>query len=159
VGTDPVLARTAVQVAEAATVRDFAPGPVHMTGNPLDVALSGKGFFVVNTAQGARYTRNGSFTVHRDGYTGTQPGQGGQGDGGGLQINSQTGADVEVGTDGSIAVDGQVAGTLKVVDFGATPALLPEGSSLFAPVPGTAPQPLDPRDVQITPRSLEGANV
>ena len=52
-----------VQVTQSLT--DFAQGSLMKTDNPLDVAIEGEGFFVVNTPTGARYTRNGNF--HLDG--------------------------------------------------------------------------------------------
>jgi flagellar basal-body rod protein FlgG len=52
---------TAVQVT--GTVTDFTPQPLKDTGEPLDFAISGEGFFAVQTAQGTRYTRNGQFGV------------------------------------------------------------------------------------------------
>jgi flagellar basal-body rod protein FlgF len=50
---------TAVQVTGIVT--DFAPQPLKDTGEPLDFAINGDGFFAVQTAQGTRYTRNGQF--------------------------------------------------------------------------------------------------
>ena len=64
----PPALRAAAQVTEAETVRDFSQGPVHATGNPLDVAVTGEGFFVVATPRGERYTRQGGFGLeHGDG--------------------------------------------------------------------------------------------
>jgi flagellar basal-body rod protein FlgF len=50
---------TAVQVDTIET--DFTPAPLRQTGEPLDFAISGDGFFAVQTARGVRYTRNGQF--------------------------------------------------------------------------------------------------
>ena len=54
-------ASTAVQVTGIVT--DFTPQPLKDTGEPLDFAISGEGFFAVQTGQGTRYTRNGQFGV------------------------------------------------------------------------------------------------
>jgi flagellar basal-body rod protein FlgG len=56
---------TAVQVDNIET--DFSPRPSRETGEPLDFAITGEGFFAVQTAQGARYTRNGQFTLDPQG--------------------------------------------------------------------------------------------
>jgi flagellar basal-body rod protein FlgF len=56
---------TAVQVDAVET--DFSPRPARETGEPLDFAISGEGFFVVQTAQGVRYTRNGQFSLDPQG--------------------------------------------------------------------------------------------
>ena len=53
---------------------DYAQGALHPTGNPLDVALEGKGFFAVDGPSGPLYTRNGSFRLAADGTLGTQDG-------------------------------------------------------------------------------------
>ena len=45
------------------TIRDYSNGSLQFTNNPLDVAIDGEGFFVVNTGEGERYTRNGHFRV------------------------------------------------------------------------------------------------
>ena len=56
---------TAVQVDEIVT--DFTPRPARDTGEPLDFAITGEGFFAVQTAQGVRYTRNGQFALDPQG--------------------------------------------------------------------------------------------
>src|SRR5215469_13756093 len=53
-GTDP-----SSYVDIVGNARDMAQGPLTRTGNPLDVALNGDGFFAVTTAAGTQYTRNG----------------------------------------------------------------------------------------------------
>jgi flagellar basal-body rod protein FlgG len=154
---DSVLGRTSQQVVAAETVRDFSPGPIHETGNPLDVALSGDGFFVVNTARGERYTRQGSFSLDGQGYLVTARGDRVQGDGGDINIGEH---DIRIGEDGSIFADDQPVGRLKVVGFGDKPALVPEGDALFAPAnPQVTPTTLDTAQVQIAQAHLEGANV
>ena len=153
---DPVLGRTAAQVVETATVRDFSQGPVRPSGNPLDAAILGEGFFAVATPRGERYTRAGSFTRDGDGYLVTQHGERVQGEQGDLQLGV---GEAAIGGDGTVVVDGARVGRLKVVGFGAEPALLPEGATLFAPVPGTAATPLDASAVQLEGGALEGANV
>lgn len=50
-------------VALGKTVTDMTPGTIQETGEPLDFAISGNGFFAVQTAQGVRYTRDGQFTA------------------------------------------------------------------------------------------------
>src|SRR5207249_3833634 len=120
------------------------------------VAVNGDGFFVVATARGERYTRQGSFSRDGDGYLVTQHGERVQGDGGDLRIGD---GDVAIGEDGTVAVDGSATGRLKVVSFGAHPGLVPEGAALFAPAPGIAPTPLDATAVSLEPSALEGANL
>jgi hypothetical protein len=66
-GTGDVIGRqsTAVQVASIET--DFTPAAARDTGEPLDFAITGEGFFAVQTPQGVRYTRNGQFALDAQG--------------------------------------------------------------------------------------------
>jgi flagellar basal-body rod protein FlgF len=66
-GTGAVIGRqsTAVQVASIET--DFTPAAARDTGEPLDFAITGEGFFAVKTPQGVRYTRNGQFALDAQG--------------------------------------------------------------------------------------------
>jgi flagellar basal-body rod protein FlgF len=82
---------TAVQVDRIET--DFTPKPSRDTGEPLDFAIAGEGFFGVRTAQGVRYTRNGQFTVSPQGLLVTA-----QGD----QVLGRNGRTVQVGADGRV---------------------------------------------------------
>src|ERR687892_687461 len=63
---------TAVQVDAIET--DFSPRPARETGEPLDFAITGEGFFAVQTAAGVRYTRNGQFAVSPQGLLVTAQG-------------------------------------------------------------------------------------
>jgi flagellar basal-body rod protein FlgF len=82
---------TAVQVDDIQT--DFTPKPSRETGEPLDFAITGEGFFGVRTAQGVRYTRNGQFTVSPQGLLVTA-----QGD----PVLGRGGRTVRVGGDGRV---------------------------------------------------------
>jgi len=156
ISLDPVLGRTAAQVAEVASVRDFAQGAVRSSGNPLDVAISGEGFFAVATPRGERYTRQGSFALDGEGYLVTQHGERVQGDGGDIAVG---GGDIAIGDDGSITSDGLAVGRIKVVSFGPKPALVPEGAALFAPVRGATATPVDATAVRLQPAAVEASNV
>src|SRR2546428_8462505 len=152
----PPPLRAAAQVTEAETVRDFSQGPVHATGNPLDLAVSGQGFFVVATPRGERYTRQGSFGLDGEGYLVTEHGDRVQGENGDVRVGT---GDVAIGDDGQVSVDGISVGRLKLVDFGERPALVPEGNALFAPAPGAAGVPLDANATHVEQGALEAANV
>ncbi len=58
----------------ASTFTDLQPGPLQTTGNPLDVAIEGQGFFAVQTPQGVRYTRAGAFQMNAEGILVTRQG-------------------------------------------------------------------------------------
>jgi flagellar basal-body rod protein FlgF len=82
---------TAVQVDDIET--DFTPKPSRETGEPLDFAITGEGFFGVRTAQGVRYTRNGQFTVSPQGLLVTAEGD---------PVLGRGGKAVRVGADGRV---------------------------------------------------------
>lgn len=118
---------------------DFSSGTLQKSDNPLDVALDGDGFFVVNTPQGTAYTRQGNFhrgaagkLVNADGYEV-------QGKNGAINV---TGGRVEIGNGGVVTVDGTAAGTLAQVDFPKPYALTKAGGGLFVPSdPQAVPTP------------------
>jgi flagellar basal-body rod protein FlgF len=115
------------------TVTDFAQGPIRESGNPLDAALSGPGFFVVTTPQGERYTRQGQFQLDPAGFLVTAAGHRVQGAGGrDVQL---AGGRVEIDANGGITVDGTPSAQLRLVDFAEPGALAPEGSALFVATP------------------------
>ena len=164
--TDPIVRETGAQVDQVATVRDFSQGAVRNSGNPLDVAITGDGFFTVNTPRGERYTRQGNFSLDAEGFLVTAHGERVQGDGGDIQLGSSSGTGTGKGTgtaaigeDGTVSLDGAPVGRLKVVSFGDKPQLVAEGNSLFAPARGAAANPLDATATHLAPESVEAANV
>ena len=66
--------QSAIDVAPGPGHLDFRPGSMEKTGRDLDFAIEGRGFFVVDTPQGARYTRNGNFQLAADGTVTTADG-------------------------------------------------------------------------------------
>jgi flagellar basal-body rod protein FlgF len=75
------------------TVTDMAPGPTRDTGEALDFAIEGNGFFAVQTANGLRYTRNGQFSVSANGTLVTSRGD---------QVLGQNGQPVRAGAKGAV---------------------------------------------------------
>ncbi|AFI31566.1 flagellar hook-basal body protein [Borrelia crocidurae] len=72
--TAPVVGKLGTGVEESEIYTSFEQGPLKITGNSLDLALTEEGFFVVQTPEGERYTRNGSFTLGREGILITKDG-------------------------------------------------------------------------------------
>ena len=127
------------------------------TGNSLDLALSGKGFFAVNGPSGPLYTRNGSFQLSPNGQLTTSEGYAVL-DTNGQPIQSQSQAPIEVGTDGTITQSGQTLGQLQVVDFPDTAVLQKMGNSYFMPSnPKAVPVPAP--DTTVQQGKTENSNV
>lgn len=117
---------------------DMGQGAFTQTGNPLDLAIEGQGFFAIQTKQGIRYTRDGSFRRAVNGTLITATGE--------PVLNAQnkpiqipTG-DISVGVDGVIAVANAVAGKVGLFDLPAS-SLLPEGTNRYSVTAGTKPVP------------------
>ncbi len=132
---------------------DTAQGSSRLTGNPLDVALIGDGYFAVSSENGMRYTRAGSFQRSADGLLTDQQGNAIQGDGGDIQLGK---GEVIIGADGTVTVSGQVVDKLKVVDI-PDDKLVKIGRNLFEVPEGYEPQALE--SPQIQQGSLEMSNV
>lgn len=135
--------------------RDFSTGPMEMTGNVLDFALDGEGFFTVQTAAGQAYTRDGRFSLNDQGEVVTRNGERVMGEGGPIQIN-QTGGPLSAARDGSISQDNQIIGKLRVSNF-ATPAALEKvGNNLWR---ATDEQPTTAANARVSSGFVEGSNV
>jgi flagellar basal-body rod protein FlgF len=150
-------------VIDRATWLDMSPGPVQRTGNPLDVAIDGNGFLVVQTPRGERYTRSGSLHINGTGQLVTGSGDAVLGDGGPIQLQD-TDHDVSINEDGSITVrEGSSAksdssrGKLRIVSFGSAANLQKDGAALFSAPAGANPQPAT--NVRVIQGALEQSNV
>jgi flagellar basal-body rod protein FlgF len=136
---------------------DFSQGVLTPTGNSLDLALSGKGFFAVNGPNGPLYTRNGSFQLSPSGQLTTSEGYAVR-DTSGQPIQTQSQAPIAVGPDGTVTQGDQELGQVQVVDF-ADPSMLQKmGTSYFMPnnpkaVPIAAP------DTTVQQGKTENSNV
>jgi flagellar basal-body rod protein FlgF len=135
---------------------DHAQGVLHTTGNPLDVALSGKGFFAVNGPSGPLYTRNGNFRLAADGKL-TSPDGYPVRDSQGAPLTLQATRALEISGDGTITQDGVVAGKLEIVDFTSTAGLSKQGSNYFR-VTDPAVRPAAPSATTVEQGQLEGSN-
>lgn len=144
----------AVDTVSGPTTVDFRPGVVLPTGRDLDVALDGKGFFVVQTPNGERYTRNGSFTRSADGTLVTSDGMPVLGQNGPIKAGS---GQLMVKPDGTITADRVPVGRLQVVDFPNYGALGREDGGRFRAPAGTSPAPVPATSVR--GGALEQSNV
>jgi flagellar basal-body rod protein FlgF len=107
----------------------MAQGALDPTGNPLDLAIQGQGFFLVQTTNGPRYTRDGGFHRAQNGQLLTQAGE---------PVLSVAGktilippGEVSVGADGAISVAGGVVAQVGMFTFPAGTELTPEGANRY----------------------------
>ncbi len=141
-------------VEQTGTVRNMAQGALQSTSAPFDLAISGKGYFVVQTPAGDRYTRNGHFTLDSGGQIVTEDGYPVQGDGGAITITNDDG-DIHIGADGVISGRNGQIGKLRVAGFNGELAMQKEGASLYS----TSETPTTPTDFKISQGALESSNV
>ena len=132
---------------------DPAQGTLEHTGNDLDFAVQGPGFLVVQNANGRFFTRNGNFQVSPQGQLVDAAGDAVMGDGGVIHI---VGGPVTVSPDGTMSVNGAVAGKIKIVEFPAGTALESVGNSYYS-----APEhsEVDATHSTVAQGSLEDSNV
>jgi flagellar basal-body rod protein FlgF len=118
---------------------DLAQGVIRQTANPLDFAIDGDGMFAVQTPEGVRYTRNGSFRLDRAGALVMIDGSSVRAQGGG-QIVLQPEMPVQVLPDGTVQQGGQVVAQMELVSFdqGAVDKM---GLNYFAPMAGAKSKP------------------
>jgi flagellar basal-body rod protein FlgF/flagellar basal-body rod protein FlgG len=135
------------------TVLDRSQGALQKTGNDLDLAIQGSAFFVVQTAGGAKYTRDGSLQVSATGQLITAAGDAVMGDKGPITILP---GHVSISADGTISSNGAVAGKLKLVDFTPGTELKSVGGTYYS-APESSETPA--ASSKVVQGSLENSNV
>jgi flagellar basal-body rod protein FlgF len=135
---------------------DNSQGAIELTGNPLDVAINGQGYFVVQTEQGERYTRNGSFTIDGGGRLVTLEGQPILGQNGPLQFPLNQG-EFAISPTGILSTKQGTVGQLRVVSFERPQFLQSIGGTLFSS--GDSPFEIRPQAITLTSGALEKSNV
>ena len=125
-------------MTDRATWHDFAQGPAEPTKNPLDVAIDGKGFLVVQTPGGERYTRDGNLQINSQGQLVTAAGNPVLGTGGPI-VFQPTDKEISITADGGVSVlEGvsridSIRGKLRLVSFAQAQKLVKEGANLYSP--------------------------
>jgi flagellar basal-body rod protein FlgG len=141
---------------DVGTYVDLSMGDLISTGNELDVAVDGNGFFVIQTPEGIRYTRTGSFALSSTGDLVTKDG---------MKVLSSSGAPITVGEGqiaihdgGAVLVDGNEVATLKIVSFDDASKLQKEGLYRFS-WNGTQDEVDDVPEPRVKSGHLERSNV
>ncbi len=118
-----------------ATEVDLRPGGLHQTGSPMDVGIEGRGWLVVQTPEGERYTRNGHLARATDGTLITSQGYPVLGLDGPVRIASD---EVVITEDGELVSEGRRIGQLRMVRFTDPSTVTKHGDGLYgggSPVP------------------------
>ena len=143
------------RISEA--VIDMSQGPMKSTGNPLDLAIAGDGFFRVQTPEGEFLTRQGVYHRSAEGFVVDAHGNQLLGQGGPLQIAE--GGAVLIDADGGFSVDGEIVDTIDLVRVEDPRALEKVGNSLLRIRPDADAQAIPAEDSTVEQGFLEAANV
>ena len=150
-------------VQDRASWIDLSPGAVQHTGNPLDVAIDGKGYLVVQTPRGQRYTRNGALSINGSGQLVTSEGDQVIGNSGPITFQL-TDHDLTISPSGIITVR-EGAGTadaprgqLQIAGFDRPQLLQKDGGSTFLAPAGVNAQPA-PAGTRVVQGAVEKSNV
>ncbi len=143
----------AAMVSQGSTHLDSQAGAITQTGNPLDLALDGDGYFQVQNPQGQRYTRAGNFQLDDKGQLAAADGS---------TVMSETnqpilvppGANLGISPDGTVTADGNTLGKLKLVRFNAS-QMKREGGTLMS----ATGKPLAGDPPKVRAGMLESSNV
>jgi flagellar basal-body rod protein FlgF/flagellar basal-body rod protein FlgG len=135
------------------TQLDTTQGALTSTGNDLDVAIEGAGYFTAQTASGTVYTRAGNFRVSPKGQLTTAAGDPVLGDNGPITI---VGEPVSISADGTISVDGAITGRLKLAEFSPATQIESAGGTYYTAPAGSAQAATNSKVHQ---GELEGSNV
>ncbi|MES2255563.1 MAG: flagellar basal-body rod protein FlgF [Pseudomonadota bacterium] len=118
-------------VSVVGTTRDLSQGRTDQTGAPLDLAIQGDGYFVVQTTAGQRYTRNGHFGLDGEGRVVTSGGSVLLGDAGTITIRPEDGR-IQIAQDGTISGKNGTIAKISLVHFAQETFLRPQGAGLYA---------------------------
>lgn len=150
-GGDGLLTPKLAYVRDIATMTDTKPGAIETTGNPLDIAIQGDGFFVVQTPEGEHYTRNGRLQLDNTGQLVNQLGQPILADGGAPLIFAPEDTQIVISKDGTVSTNNGELGKLRVVRFDNDQKLERTSGAQFTTTEDNPPQNVD------TPTVLQGA--
>ncbi len=156
-GDDSAFREKVNFVTDFGRVHDFTPGAVKATQNPMDLAIDGDGFFVVETADGPKYTRAGHFVLDSQGQLVTKDGL--------PLLNTDNEpffvapneAEFTVAKDGTVSTENGPIGRVQVVTFDDPQRLRKVSGSLFAAPEDLPAQPVEA--VKVAQGMIEGSNV
>jgi flagellar basal-body rod protein FlgF len=157
---EQLAGQDAANAARPRAAIDLTQGSLTATGNTLDLAIDGKGFFVIETPAGEMYTRCGSVRVNPSGRLVDSAGNSLAGERGAIVLpQSATSEDLSVGPDGGVSANGQLLGQLKVVDFDDPGALDAVSATMFRAPGGLAAKPAGTFSVKQGYREQSNVNV
>lgn len=158
--TPKKLGNMSLGVKIGETYTDFSKGSFRTTENTYDLAIGGKGFFNIEFTNKAgetstKYTRDGGFTITKDGYLVTKDGDYVLGENGRIQLSTTAGATV-FDRAGNIYQDDRLVASLKITDFEDTNYLTHYGETMWDAMEGAVEK--EPENTEIFQGFLEMSN-
>lgn len=139
--------------------KDFSQGAIQTTGNPLDFALSGEGFFKIETPEGIKYTRNGNFTRDANSILVDHNGHPVLGQGGAIAITDDDIEDgLSINQNGEILLTGEVIDAFDIVTFEALGKLERDGRNLLS-YKGDTTDEIQAEKIIVQHRAIEKSNI
>lgn len=152
-------------VQDRSTWHDMSSGAVQQTGNPLDVAVDGNAYLVVQTPRGERYTRNGALQINAQGQLVTSEGHPVIGENGPI-VFQPTDSAINIAKDGTVTVrEGAGANTesqrgkIRLASFAQPQRLRKDGSTTFAAPQGVQAEAVVPGAARLVQGAIERSNV
>ncbi len=142
-------------VQDFGLIRDTKEGPSRPTRNPLDIAISGKGWLTAEGDDGPRYTRNGHMRIDDEGRLVTQGGLPILGDDGGPLVFEAVEGAITIADDGTISSDAGLIGKINIVTFDNEQEMKKVGDSLYS----TEQRPQPAGDYTLLQGMVESSNV
>jgi len=144
-------------VLDRGSTRNLAPGPMTQTGNTLDVALEGDGYFAVDTLNGPRYTRSGNFAMDSNRTLTNSSGLPVL-DENGTQMTLPVGArEIRITPEGEVSTERGPVGKLQIVKFAREQFMEQIGGGLYTTA--ERPIPVEEGETKVRQGFLEGSNV
>ncbi len=142
--------------AASRVITDYSQGLLRQTGNVLDLAIEGEGFFTIQTKEGLEYTRKGSFTLDREGRIVTLAGGLVMGEKGPITVSSQN---LTIDPAGNIMADGAPVGRLNIVRFDNPQALARTKEGMFRDDGGAGAKRVEKPEVKSNFLEMSNVNV
>ncbi len=139
--------------------KDYSQGPIVTTGNSLDFAISGEGFFKIDTQEGIKYTRNGNFNIDVNNLLVDQNGNPVLGQGGAIALEGEDiNLELSINPNGEIFLGGEVIDTFDIVTFQDLTQLERDGKNLLS-YKGETTQEVPVEQLLIQSKALEKSNI
>jgi flagellar basal-body rod protein FlgF len=148
-------AKDAAFVNATAGKTDDTQGVISPTGNPLDTAIRGEGYFAIDTARGVRYSRDGAFRLDSKSRLVTSQGDTVRSTDGKPLVIPQDGGEVSISADGTVSAGDTPVGKIKVARFAAA-SIQREGAGMYV---ASGAEVKGGKEPELEPQALESANV